>query len=535
MVAKTNFVQATIVKFAMGDKRFVRLSLAFFWGGVAFLGWAPWGWWPALLLAMAALYQLVSVERRSQDAGALGMCFGLTMQVGLYATVSPALIDHMGSTQLSAVVFNLFVLLGMALFTALPCVLYTLLLARSKWVNSDGWCRAALFASLWVLGEFLRALFFPRMSFLSSGYALIDTWWAGFAPVVGSYGVGWLGVLTATLWMNAWTYTNKVHALAHKKCWLVLLLVLTGFGLQQQSWVDTAQTSFHARLIQADVVSASSVNAISSDAEVKKLVDQVTAVPTDLVITSETAFPMYWHEMPAVLIERLKTFANVTNSYLMLGAPTMNDRFKGSNSLVFVKPHQYMVETYNKVHLFPLGEYVPFGLGWLAARLPAPGNDLIRGGHDQKPFQIFKNGTVLNVGSVVCNEILLSDVSRKWAPDAHILINPVNTSWFWQGVLAPQVLQIARMRALEVGRPILHISQTGGSAHISASGQVVNLLPAGQTDILNVQFVGALGVTPYVWVGDWPILLLCALILLRALYGVRQGRLRLALSKSART
>ncbi len=510
----------------MVNTRVVRLGLAGFLGGLAFFGWAPWGWWPLLLLAVAGLYQLVNTATRPQLAGVLGLCFGLAMHLGFYATVFNTLIHHMGSAWPQALLFNVVVLVGMALFTALPCLLYAWLMDGCHWGNRTALRRAALFASLWVLGEFMRALIFPRMSFLSSGYALIDTWYAGFAPLVGSYGVGWLGVFTSALCVGSWGEAKKVQLGARKtngwSCMCVLSLLCLGFGLQQQPWVEAEQTPFQVKLVQSGVASPLSAHATSFNTDSQKLVDQVTAAPSDLVITSETAFPMYWHEIPAVLMDRIKTFSNTTNSALILGVPTMNDQFKGSNSMVFVQPNQSRVEIYSKVHLFPLGEYVPWGLGWLANRLQASRNDLISGGLDQKPFQIFKNETLLKIGTVVCNEILLSDVSRHWAPNAHALINPANTAWFWQDVLAPQILQIARMRALEVGRPLLHISKTGGSALVSAKGEVMGLLTVGPSDVLDVQLLGAHGMTPYVWLGDWPVLVLCVLIVLLAVCGVRR-------------
>ncbi len=66
---------------------------------------------------------------------------------------------------------------------------------------------------------------------------------------------------------------------------------------------------------------------------------------------------------------------------------------------------------------------------------------------------------------------------------------------------------------------MLHISKTGGSALISSSGQVVDQLVEGQVAVLNAQVVGARGLTPYVRVGDWPVVLLCVMILLLALLG----------------
>lgn len=503
----------------MANDRWLRLGLAGVWGGMAFLGWAPWGWWPALLMAIAGLFALVIAERQPLVAGALGLCFALTLNAGLYADLHAPLVNHMGVALLPALMINWLVLLGLALLTAIPCGLYTCLMARSQWAGHVGWPHAMLFASLWVLGELARAIIFPRMSFLSVGYALVDTWWAGFAPVIGSYGLGWLGVWSSSTLVCAWVGVNQNRTLVQSKSWVILLVALTGFVLQHQSWVEAEQSIFHVRWIESGMVDDNSTNAVSPAVKAANLVAEIVAAPADLIITSETAFPMYWHDIPVALVERLKNFADMTGSHLILGAPTMNEQFKGNNSMVFVTPRQPTLGLYNKVHLFPLGEHVPWGLGWLAQWVTVPRNDLLSGDSSQKPFQIFKNKAELNLGTVVCHEVLLSDASRYWAPRADVLINPANTAWFSQNLFAPQMLQIVRMRALEVGRPILHVSKTGGSVLISSSGHVVGQRVEAQDAGLNAQVVGARGLTPYVRVGDWPVVLLCVVVLLLVLLG----------------
>jgi apolipoprotein N-acyltransferase len=493
----------------MAESKSAHFIAAICLGGVAVFGWAPWSWWPVLLVAVGGLFWLVSRACHPLHAGAMGLLFGLIMHVGVYGCLYPTLIDHVGVDSVPAFFYSALVLLGLSLFTAVPCMVYVVCLKYSKRQDAFALVQGAVFASLLIVGEFLRVIVFSRMSLQSIGYALIDTWWAGFAPIFGSYGLGWIGVFCATSLAGALGVFKSAKTQVVRVSFMVLVVAITGLVLQQKHWTEVDKASMSIRLIQSHVAQSNTLNSAQVRKEASRLVEQLTESPADIAITSETAFPMYWHEMPSALVERLKNFSNLTDSHLIFGVATMNAQFKGGNSMMLIKPGVNTIEQYNKVYLFPFGEYSPWGLGWLAKKFPSPRSDLLAGLPDQKPFHVLKDGNLLKIGMILCNEILLADASRKWASDVDILINPTNTVWFSPDVVIPQVLQIARMRALEVGRPVLHVSNAGGSAAISSSGQVMRSLGSNQEGTLTWRVSGEKGRTPYAVVGDYPILLLC--------------------------
>jgi apolipoprotein N-acyltransferase len=503
------FVRVLTVQSAMVEWKLARFMASVCLGLTAVFGWAPSGWWPVLLLAVGCLYWLISLDFQPLSAGASGVFFGLAMHAGVYGCLYSTLIDYVGVASGSAFFYTGLVLLGLSLFTAAPCMLYRIIFNNVSGLFASPLLQAFVFSSLLTLGEYLRALVFARMSLQSIGYALIDTWWSGFAPVFGVYGLGWIGVMTATLLVAAVAMPTKKISKLIQIALIALLIALLGLALQQVRWTESGKESMSFRLIQSHGPQSNKLNSERIQQETLQVIEQLTDAPADIVITPETAFPMYWSEMPISLMHLIKNHADHSGSNLLMGVATMNAQFKGSNSMVLVKPGSEMIDQYNKIHLFPFGEYSPWGLGWLSKKFPSPRNDLDAGQFDQKPFNVVKGEILLKIGAVICNEILLSDASRKWAPDVDVLINPANTSWFSKDVVIPQVLQIARMRALEVGRAVLHVSNTGGTAVISSTGQVIQSLGFNQKGALMANIHSEIGLTPYVKLGDWPILLLC--------------------------
>ena len=116
--------------------------------------------------------------------------------------------------------------------------------------------------------------------------------------------------------------------------------------------------------------------------------------------------------------------------------------------------------------------------------------------------------------------------NRETAPTA--LVNVSNIAWFGDTLAVDQHLNISRMRALELGRPMLRATNTGATAIIDHQGRVTAQLPRFTRGSLVGQYEGRAGLTPYVrWVsawGLWPLWGLCGAVV--ALAGVRQAKSR---------
>jgi apolipoprotein N-acyltransferase len=102
----------------------------------------------------------------------------------------------------------------------------------------------------------------------------------------------------------------------------------------------------------------------------------------------------------------------------------------------------------------------------------------------------------------------------KPLPDANILVNLSNDAWYGQSIASKQHLQISQGRALETGRMMLRSTNTGATAIISPKGKVLDELHLFKEGVLNGYAQGYEGSTLYIRYGNYPIVILCGLLLI---------------------
>jgi apolipoprotein N-acyltransferase len=194
-----------------------------------------------------------------------------------------------------------------------------------------------------------------------------------------------------------------------------------------------------------------------------------------------------WPESPAPffiadprLQQWLVATAQDTNSYLIVGslgempAAGGSDRQQLLNSALVMDPRGNMVGRYDKIHLVPYGEYVPYqNLLFFASKLTREVGDFARG-TDRKVFDL--NGT--HVGVFICYESIFPNEVREFtANGAQVLINISDDLWYGETGAPAQHLQMARMRAVENHRWILLATNNGTTASIDPFGRVVMRAP----------------------------------------------------------
>lgn len=478
-------------------------------------GFDPLGWWVIALFGYAGLLLLVSNSRTAWQAGLMGLIFGIGLHLFGSGWVFGALHNKVGMGVGPSVFSTLIFVVYLALFTAVPCLFWRVLFklkGESAWVE----CNSALlvtvvFSALLTLGEWARSLFFNGFTSLSLGYSLIDTWLAGFVPVFGVYGLSWIGFCISGMLVVLLTarFSIKVASLI-----AIIAISIVGLALGQQVWTQASGAPLSFRLIQSNVTQERKFDPSYMRQQTERLVEAIERQPADLVVTPETAFPMFLNEVPDGVLSSLQQFTLRTASHVFLGVATIATNSDGHNSMLHFAPGQQGIARYNKVQLMPFGEYSPTGFGWFTGSLNIPLKDMSPGAHDQAPFAI---GTQ-RAGTLICHEDLTSQGVRRWLPSATLLLNPSNLAWFEGSLAIGQRLQIVRMRALESGRPILRVTNTGITAQIDAHGRVLGLLPASVEGVLSGMIQPQQGLTPYVRWGDWPVALAGAMCALLAAY-----------------
>jgi apolipoprotein N-acyltransferase len=133
-----------------------------------------------------------------------------------------------------------------------------------------------------------------------------------------------------------------------------------------------------------------------------------------------------------------------------------------------------------------------------------------RGPDSQAPLAVAGQQLAVNI----CYEDVFGEEIIRSLPQAGILANLSNTAWFGRSLAQPQHLQIARMRAVETGRPMLRATNTGMTAVIAADGSLQALLPPFTQGVLKAEVHARQGLTPYARYGNSAFLLLAGLCLL---------------------
>jgi len=234
---------------------------------------------------------------------------------------------------------------------------------------------------------------------------------------------------------------------------------------------------------------------------------------SDLVVWPEVAIPARDDQVKSYL-KLIDTDARRNHQTVLLGileyssARSVEPRI--FNSVFLLGSNERQV--YRKRHLVPFGEYFPVPASvreWMRMQ-NLPHSDL-SAGSDIQPLLITANGTKLAVA--ICYEDAYGAEQLYAFPDADLLINVSNDAWFGDSIAPHQHLQIARMRALEVGRYAVRATNTGISAFIGPSGELLKTGKQFDSDIMTADVRAHRGTTPYADGGNWPVILLCSLIL----------------------
>lgn len=485
----------------------ILLPLALAAGLLLALGFAPYSLAWAPLVALAAIFALVS---RLKTAGAVlstGYSFGLGYAgLGVH-WIYYSIADYGGGPLAAGIATAVLV----ALFALIPMVALWL-----GWLVGQRRRRLAALVSFplaWVLVEWVRSWLFTGATWLSVGYSQIDTPLAQFAPVLGVYGPGLaLALLAGALawWLRRpWSWRLLLPPL--------MAIVLVGGGLVlDRDWSRASGEPLSVALLQGNIDQARKWD----PAERGSIFAEYIALTRsqwgeDLIIWPETALPVFYHQAEPQL-QQLAEQAKLRGSTLVMGAPMSNDQ--GAFNAVVIPGDS--PQFYYKRHLVPFGEYVPFR-DWAGGLLNFVGTPLgdFNAGTSAQPLQAAGHA----LGVSICYEVTFGAELADSLPAAEILLNVSNDAWFGRSAAPWQHLQMARMRALETARPLLRATNTGISAVIDQRGGLRMQTPLFEQAVLNAQVTPRTGMTPYMRWRDWPIAGLCLSgLVLMLIFGRRE-------------
>ncbi len=238
---------------------------------------------------------------------------------------------------------------------------------------------------------------------------------------------------------------------------------------------------------------------------------------TGLIVWPESPAPFWTTDLH--LRSTLANVARETDSYIIAGSIGIehtgdpNRRPDVYNSAAVIAPTGAWTERYDKIHLVPFGEYVPFEKAFgFASGLTRQIGTFARG-RSRVPLDLGNT----RAGVFICYESIFPNEVRQFAAHgAEVFVNVSNDGWYGEGGAPRQHLNMARMRAVENNRWLLRDTNTGITAVIDPYGRVVAEAPRNQRVALQGNFALVESTTFYTRHGDW-FPFLCAIITLAGL------------------
>ena len=344
---------------------------------------------------------------------------------------------------------------------------------------------------------------------------------ARIATVTGVYGISFEIVL-----VNAALATGLLLPRG-RRVRMVAMTVIIAALLQAGRWLPQSPSpSSHVAVLVQEDVPVLEGSAWTTDyfqarlGEFSGLSSAPTAsgVQPDLIIWPESPSPFFTRD--PVFLQPLTALAQQTHSWLVIGSTGVDDPMSPTanrdayyNSAAIFNPEGNLVARYDKVHLVPFGEYVPFHTLLSFADSLTQQIGAFERGSSRNPL-LAGNA---RLGIFICYEDVFPDEIRQFANNgAQLLVNISNDGWYGDSGAWAQHIQQARMRAIENNRWLLRDTNTGKTAAIDPLGRVVASIPRKTRARLEAPYALIDETTFYTRHGGW-FAYLCAIISVVAL------------------
>ncbi len=496
-----------------------RVTIAFIAGAASALALAPINAWPILFLTFPVLIWLVDGSAAARWSGTMaaalvGWCFGFGyFLAGLYWIGYAFLVDAKTFGWLLPVaVAGLPAYL--ALYTALGVAA-----ARLMWVR--GPVRVLALAAMLTAAEWLRGHLLSGFPWNTFGYALTQP--LALAQSVSLFGIWSLTFLCIAICASPAVLSDDVADTPHPRraplIGILILVALASYGVARLWQQPTEYVSgVKLRIMQPDLQQDQKFN-YAAKAQIMerylRLSDRATGPQSNgvrdatILIWPESAFPFFLTREPEALAQiaaLLKPSTELITGAVRAAPNASASNPRAYNSVYVIDPDGSIRGIYDKVHLVPFGEYLPFqrvlerlGLRQLTRQLGG-----FLSGDRRRAMEVPGAPKML---PLICYEAIFpgAAVPRSERPDW--LVNVTNDGWFGISSGPYQHFQQARVLAIAEGLPLVRAANTGISAVVDPVGRIVHALPLGVEGVLDSSLPRAIAPTPYVRFGDGTLIL----------------------------
>ncbi len=477
-------------------------------GAISHLAFAPYDLWPLLPLSLTALLWL-SQGATVKHAALLGLSYGFgQFAFGLrWVHVS---IDQFGGLPL---IVSLLLMALLCLYLALYPALVMGLLNRH--FSGTALSRVLAFPALWLLSEWLRGWVLTGFPWLWLGYSQTDGPLTPLIPYVGVLGVGLLLSLCAAALVpvlaRRWAYLGVPLGVAL----LALGASLAPPKVSEHGTLDVA-------LVQGNIQQSMKWRPEMLWPTLLKYQDLSRPhMDADLVIWPEAAVPAP-EAMVSEFLYQFERAVAFRQTEVITGIISMDEAKHFYNSLLVLGPEVHEgpfspadPNRYHKHQLLPIGEFVPLE-DWLRPLAPffnLPMSSFSRGGFVQPNLTAADR----HLTPAICYEIAFPELVRANVhANTDLQLTVSNDAWFGNSIGPHQHMAIARMRALELGRPLLRVTNNGITAIVDVQGRILAQLPQFETGVLRETVTLEQADTPFRQYGQRPLYFIAITLLFLA-------------------
>jgi apolipoprotein N-acyltransferase len=471
-----------------------RLGVSFSFGSAMALAMPPFNVFPLVWICFPAVITLLQGATKARQAFGIGWSFAFGFLVfGLYWIAASMFVDI--KTFWWAVPF------AVAGLPALLAIYYGLAAVLARKIGLQGVKGAITFGLLWFLAEYARGHLFTGFPWIILGYT-----WSGILPVlqvtslIGIYGLTLLTAVAASL-PAAVEGTSKPDRAAFAASLGLFLVFAAWGGARLHATEITSVPDVYIRLVQPNTEQARKWAWDEREKNFQQLID-MTALKSDKPITHvfwpETASTYYLSEDPFRRNQVASVIPAATS--ILTGVVRRTEDEKGNihfyNSLVALDGLSRLVAGYDKGHLVPFGEYMPY-------RKYIPLKTIVQNTADFSAGPGPRSLRVIGLplfSPLICYEVIFPGrvVDPNDRPD--FLVNLTNDGWYGKTTGPYQHFDIARVRAIEEGMPLVRVANTGISGVVDPLGRVKKKLDLGIEGVIDSDLPTALPPTPY---GKW--------------------------------
>ena len=448
--------------------------IPFIFGFIGIFAFSPFSIKPLIILSYAYLIKEIVYKENSSLKKIIFWSFGHWGFGMSWLIVS---VYYYGETSIlvSLIIFLLLIIILTAIFSMPLSLLRYRLFSKN---NLSPYIELLYISSFLILSELSRYYLLNGVPWLIPGSVFLDTYIQYIYTILGVAGGSMLIYLIASLMALYWVTNKNISYLIFLGSLLLFIpATVEKIGDKRDVYVSIIQPSSDPFLKYQDGYK------YIIEKNILELIDR-SSPKSEIIVMPEAELP---YSMQSLDFNNFVNNLDTSNKEFISGVWNYDD---GNlyNSLINLNTGK----NYNKTHLVPFGEYIPFiaSLRGIIDFFDMPMSNVKHGEKNQQNIAVF-NDRSLNFAPLICFDIAFGETVRKSNKSSDFIINVSNDTWFGNSIGPYQHLDIARARAIENNKWLIRSANDGISAIIDNNGTIVAKLSKGERGVLNgtLQFI----------------------------------------------